>query len=160
MTMHLAELNVARLIAPTDDPRVKEFMDNLDLINDLGRRMPGFVWLMDGLPEPGEVNADIHIEDDPLLIPNLSVWTDVTSLEKFVWGTVHKKFYERREKWFEVMGEMHFVMWWVPEGHRPTLKDALGKLKHRQDHGDTDSAFGWDWLKDAQMHKTHACRAA
>ena len=33
MKMHLAQLNVGRLVAPTDDPRVKEFMDTLDMIN-------------------------------------------------------------------------------------------------------------------------------
>jgi len=43
--MHLAELNIARLLAPTDDPRVAEFMANLDRINGMGKRMPGFVWI-------------------------------------------------------------------------------------------------------------------
>ena len=30
--MHLAELNIGRLLAPTDDPRVADFMANLDRI--------------------------------------------------------------------------------------------------------------------------------
>ncbi|MBL9054557.1 MAG: DUF3291 domain-containing protein, partial [Tabrizicola sp.] len=34
--MHLAELNVGRLLAPTDDPRVAEFMAALDRVNGLG----------------------------------------------------------------------------------------------------------------------------
>lgn len=156
MKRQLAELNVARLIAPTDDPRVKEFMDNLDLINGLARRMPGFVWIMDGLAPPGQENPDIQIPGDPLLAPNLTVWEDVASLEKFVWGTVHRKFYERRAEWFEVMDELHFVMWWVPEGHQPTLHEALEKLEHRRTHGDSEEAFGWDWLRDAELYKTHA----
>jgi len=33
MKMHLAQINIGRLVAPTDDLRVKEFMDNLDMIN-------------------------------------------------------------------------------------------------------------------------------
>ena len=37
---HLAELNVGRLLAPTDDPRVGDFMAALDRINGLGKRMP------------------------------------------------------------------------------------------------------------------------
>ena len=41
--LHLAELNVGRLLAPTDDPRVAEFMSALDRVNGLGKRMPGFV---------------------------------------------------------------------------------------------------------------------
>ena len=33
--MHLAELNVGRLLAPTNDPRVAEFMAALDRVNGL-----------------------------------------------------------------------------------------------------------------------------
>ena len=39
---HLAELNIGRLAAPVGDPRVAEFIDNIDRINGLGKRMPGF----------------------------------------------------------------------------------------------------------------------
>lgn len=160
MKKHLAELNIGRLVAPADDPRVKEFMDNLDLINGLGKRMPGFVWMMESANEPGVGNTKSTIYGDPQFMPNLSVWEDVTSLETFVWGTVHKKFYERREEWFDVLDQMQFVMWWVPEGHEPTLDEALEKLKHLQTHGDSEQAFGWNWLKAAKMHKTHSCREA
>ena len=51
--MHLAQLNVGRLVAETDDPRVAEFMAALDRVNGLGKRMPGFVWMMEGSGEPG-----------------------------------------------------------------------------------------------------------
>ncbi|MAN46701.1 MAG: hypothetical protein CMF04_10970 [Hyphomonas sp.] len=158
MEMHLAELNIGRLIAPTDDPRVKEFMDNLDFINGLGKQMPGFVWMMEGSGEPGKGNTENKIGGDPQFVSNLTVWEDVESLERFVWGTVHRKFYERREEWFEILGGMHFVMWWVEPGHQPTLDEALERLAARQSDGDSDFAFGWDWLRDAKMHRTHACR--
>ena len=154
---HLAELNVGRLLAPTDDPRVAEFMENLDRINGLGKRMPGFVWMMEGSGEPGTGNTEAAIDGDPQYVSNLTVWESVEQLEKFVWGTIHKQFYEKRQTWFEVMGEMHFVMWWVPEGHQPTLEEALERLDERRKTGDSDRAFGWDWLKGASMHKTHGC---
>ncbi len=157
MTMHLAELNIGRLLAPTDDPRVKEFMDNLDRINGLGKRMPGFVWMMEGSGEPGKGNTETKIEGDPQFVSNLTVWEDVQSLERFVWGTIHRHFYERRSEWFEVFGEMHFVMWRVPAGYRPTLEEGLERLDIRRRLGDTEEAFGWNWLRDAKMHKTHAC---
>lgn len=156
-TMHLAELNVGRLLAPTDDPRVADFMNNLDRINGLGKRMPGFVWMMEGSGEPGTGNTEAKIDGDPQFVSNLTVWEDIASLEKFVWGTVHKQFYERRKEWFEVMGKMHFVMWWVRAGHRPTLDEALERLDHLNAQGDSDEAFGWDYLKDAHMWKTHGC---
>ena len=133
MNMHLAQLNVGRLAAPTDDPRVKEFMDNLDLVNGIGKSMPGFVWMMEGSGEPGQGNTEAKIGDDPQFVANLTVWEDVKSLETFVWGTIHRKFYERRTEWFEMMRDMHFVMWWVPEGHQPTLDEAMERLAHRRD---------------------------
>jgi hypothetical protein len=158
MTLHLAQLNIGRLVAPTDDPSVKEFMDNLDMINGLGKKMPGFVWMMEGSGEPGRGNTDARIDGDPQCVANLTVWEDLTSLERFVWGTVHRKFYARREEWFEMMDDMHFVMWWVLAGHEPTLDEALKRLARRQRDGDTDEAFGWGWLSAARMHKTHGCR--
>lgn len=155
--MMLAQLNIGRLVAPTDDPRVAEFMANLDRINGLGKRMPGFVWMMEGSGEPGRGNTENPIGGDPQFVSNLTVWESVEHLETFVWGTIHKQFYERKAEWFEVLGEMHFVMWRVPAGHRPSLDEALGRLDHRARHGDTEHAFGWEWLKDAQLWRTRRC---
>lgn len=154
---HLAELNVGRLIAAVDDPRVAEFVAALDRINGLGKRMPGFVWIMEGTAGTG--NTEAKIDGDAQYVPNLTVWKDVASLEHFVWNTVHKQFYDRRAEWFEVLGAMHFVMWWVPEGHRPTLDEALERLDHLRAHGDTDHAFGWSHLKEARLWKSQACAA-
>jgi hypothetical protein len=154
---HLAELNVGRLIAPTDDPRVAEFMAALDRINGMGKRMPGFVWMMVGSGAPGTGNTEAKIAGDPQYVSNLTVWEDVASLEQFVWNTVHRQFYERRHDWFEVLGAMHFVMWWVPAGHQPTLDEALARLAHLRAHGDTDHAFGWAHLKDATLWRQRNC---
>ncbi len=145
--MHLAELNIGRLIAPTDDPRVAEFMDNLDRINGLGKRMPGFVWMMEGSGEPGRGNTDACIDGDPQFVANLTVWETPQQLENFVFNTLHEKFMTRSKEWFETLVQMHFVMWWIPEGTRPTLDEALEKLAYRETHGDSDDAFGWDWLR-------------
>lgn len=155
--MHLAQLNVGRLLVPTDDPRVADFMGGLDRVNGLGKRMPGFVWMMEGSGEPGTGNTGTKLEGDPQFVSNLTVWQDVESLERFVWQTVHKQFYDRRAEWFEVLGRMHFVMWWVPEGHRPNIDEAMAKLAHLEAHGDSDEAFGWAWLKQAQLWRTRAC---
>ncbi|MEM6466307.1 MAG: DUF3291 domain-containing protein [Pseudomonadota bacterium] len=157
MTQHLAQLNIGRLVAPTDDPRVKDFMDNLDRINGLGKRMPGFVWMMEGSGEPGTGNTEAKIDGDPQFVSNLTVWESVSALETFVWGTIHKQFYDRKDEWFEVLGEQHFVMWWIEAGHEPTLDEALARLAHLKAHGDSDHAFGWAHAKEAQMWRTKQC---
>jgi hypothetical protein len=153
----LAELNVGRLIAETDDPRVAEFMNALDQINGLGKRMPGFVWMMEGSGEPNTGNTDTKIGGDSRYVANLTVWDNVETLEAFVFNTLHRRFYERRREWFEVLGEMHFVMWWVPVGHRPTMEEALQRLEHLKQHGDSDHAFGWSYLAQAKLWRSRAC---
>ncbi len=153
--MHLAQLNIGRLVADTSDPRVADFMAALDRVNGLGKRMPGFVWMMEG--DSGAGNTEAKIAGDPRFISNLTVWDSVEALERFVWGTIHRQFYERRAEWFELLGRMHFVMWWVPEGHRPTLEEALARLDHLEAHGDSDEAFGWRHLPQARLWRDRAC---
>jgi Domain of unknown function (DUF3291) len=153
--MHLAELNVGRLVATLDDPRVAEFMAALARVNGLAERMPGYVWRMTG--GTGFSATDLAPSDDPQMIPNISVWEDVESLEQFVFNTVHRAFYERRAEWFEILGKQHFVMWWIPAGHKPTLDDALARLALREANGDSDDAFGWAYLKEARLWQNHGC---
>ncbi len=155
--MQLAQLNVGRLVAATDDPRVAEFMAALDRVNGLGKRMPGFVWMMEGSGEPGTGNTETKIGGDPRFVANLTVWQDVESLEAFVWNTVHRQFYERRAEWFEVLGGMHLVMWHVADGHRPGLDEGLERLAHLEAHGDSDHAFGWAWLQAARHWRARRC---
>ncbi len=139
--MKLAELNVGYAQYPLDDPRMAGFMDNLDRINTLAERAPGFVWRMKS--DSGNA-TDIAVPGDAEMISNLSVWEDVASLGAYVFNTVHAQFYNRKERWFVQMERPHFVMWWVADGHIPTLQEAMERLKHLQDNGSTDHAFGWD----------------
>jgi hypothetical protein len=156
--MHLVQLNVGRLVAETDDPRVAEFMAALDRVNGLGKRMPGFVWMMEG-SELGVGNTETKLDGDPRYLANLTVWESVEQLAHFVWNTVHRQFYERRREWFEALGERHLVMWWLPEGHRPTLDDALERLAHLRAHGDSGHAFGWAYLKNGRLWRNGDCDA-
>jgi Domain of unknown function (DUF3291) len=41
---HLAQLNIARLVAPIDSPILADFVAQLEEINQLGDHSPGFVW--------------------------------------------------------------------------------------------------------------------
>ena len=45
----------------------------------------------------------------------------------------------------------------APAMHLADLDEALARLAHLQEHGDTDHAFGWTYLNDSQLWKTHAC---
>lgn len=95
-------------------------------MNGLGKRMPGFVWLTEG--ELGLAITGSRIARDPRFTANLTVCESVGALDRFVWGTIHRRFHERRPEWFEVLGRMHIAMWRVPAGHRPALEEALERL--------------------------------
>lgn len=42
--MLLAQINIARVLAPTDSPLLADFVADLDRINALAEQSPGFVW--------------------------------------------------------------------------------------------------------------------
>lgn len=148
--MKLAELNVGYAKYALDDPRMAGFMDNLDKINALAERSRGFVWRMKS--DSGNA-TDIEVPGDETMISNMSVWDDVKSLGDYVFNTVHGQFYEKRPEWFEAMDRHHFVMWWIPEDHTPTLTEAMDRLAHLQTHGSSDHAFGWDAVDMTQFKR-------
>lgn len=152
--MHLAEINIARLKYPLEDPRVAEFVANLDRVNAVADRMDGFIWRLQD--ETGDATA-IQAFDDPLTIINMSVWRDAESLERFVWNTIHKRIYAKRHEWFSLMQSHHFAMWWVEVGHVPTLEEARERLDHLDSHGDTDFAFGWSHLPHIKLWQQARC---
>ena len=51
---------------------------------------------------------------------------------------------------------MHFVMWWVQDGHRPSLDEGLARLTLLREQGPSEMAFGWAWLKEAQLWQQQA----
>src|SRR5262245_2201745 len=119
---HLAELNIGRIRYPLDHPRMADFTDNLALVNGIADRSEGFVWR---LQDDGGNAASVRPFDDPQIIVNVSVWEGVEALERYVWQTVHKRFYGRRHEWFDKFEGPYFVMWWVPVGYRPTIQEAV-----------------------------------
>ncbi|MFZ1773803.1 MAG: DUF3291 domain-containing protein [Rhizobiaceae bacterium] len=151
--MHLAELNIAVPKYPLDDPRIADFMDNLERINGLAATMPGYVWM-----HKDDTGHAMHIPTPwPGAAANLTVWESAEHLEHFVWNTVHKRFYNRKAEWFSAMQSHHFVMWHVEEGHRPTLLEARDRLAHLDTHGNSDFAFGWSHLSHIKLWQSQRC---
>ncbi len=151
--MHLAELNIAYPMYPLDDPRLADFMDNLERINGLGASMPGFVWI-----HKDDTGHAMDIPNPwPDAVGNLTVWETPEHLEQFVWNTVHKQFYNRKQDWFSKMESHHFVMWWVDEGHEPTMAEARERLDHLNENGNSDHAFDWSHLPHVKLWQQQRC---
>jgi hypothetical protein len=71
MKFHLAQLNIAKMLAPIDSPIMADFVANLDTINALAEKSNGFVWR---LKDDTNNATSIKIFDDDFLIVNASVW--------------------------------------------------------------------------------------
>lgn len=152
---HIAEFNVGRIKYELTDPRMGEFIGNLELVNGIAERSPGFVWrYVDDSSRGGTTTARPF--SDRRLIVNLSVWETVAALEHYVWQTVHKRFYGRRTDWFDHFEGPAVTLWWIPVAHRPNLTEAVQRFTHLQQHGPSDYAFDWQRAA-AQLWKTARC---
>lgn len=138
MPHHLAQINIGRLVAPIDDPRIADFVAALDPVNALAEAAPGFVWR---LKSDGGNATDIVYSDDPLVIVNMSVWQSMEALKSYVYTGGHTEVLRSRARWFEKMSKPHSCLWWIPEGHMPTVAEGRESLEHYQTNGPTARAF-------------------
>lgn len=136
--MKLAQLNTALAKYSLDAPEIKEFVDNLELVNGIAENSDGFVWRLKD--ESGDA-TNIKAFDDPNMIVNMSVWESVDSLKNFMFRTHHRDFMRRKGEWFHRLAEDTYVLWWVEDGHIPTLNEALERLEHLRNNGDTPYSF-------------------
>ena len=136
---HLAQVNIGRLVAPIDDPRLDEFRGALDRINALAESQPGFIWRATGA---GNDATDIQpYADDPMIAFNASVWESVEPLAAFAYRTEHRDFVRRRAAWFAPAAEAFVALWWIPAGRQPSVAECVERLAHLRIHGATPTAF-------------------
>lgn len=137
--MHLAQLNISRMFAPTiDHPIMADFVAQLDTINALAEQSDGFMWRLKG---EGNDATSLRPFDDERIIVNMSVWESLEQLQAFVFRSPHTAVMRDRKKWFEKPERMMTVLWWVPVGHVPTVEEARAKLEHLNAYGPGPTAF-------------------
>jgi heme-degrading monooxygenase HmoA len=135
---HLAQINTARLRAPLDDPSMAEFVAGLVLMNALADRSPGFVWRLEGEQGDGTIAA----VDDPHRIYTMSVWESPEDLRAYAYQSEHLDYLRRRREWFHPHGhQAALVLWWVPVGTVPTLRNGISRLGRLQAEGAGPEGF-------------------
>jgi GNAT superfamily N-acetyltransferase len=134
---HLAQLNIATLRHPIDDPRTADFANALPAVNGAGEQSPGYVWR---LQSDGGDATDIQVFDDPLIIVNLTVWESLEALKAFAYRGIHRDFFRRRAEWF-VEGSTRTALWWLPAGTIPSTDDAKRRLEFIDRFGSSPYAF-------------------
>lgn len=139
----LAEVNIARLRVPLDDPALADFVAALEPVNADADAASGFRWRLQ--TEDGDAMAIRAFEWDVAgssgVIVNMSVWESVDTLAAFAYSGRHREVLRGRRRWFEAMTEAYLALWWVPAGVRPTTEDAEERVRHLRRHGPTPRAF-------------------
>ncbi|HYD09372.1 MAG TPA: DUF3291 domain-containing protein [Acidimicrobiales bacterium] len=137
--MILAQVNVGRLVADMDAPEVAEFVGALERINKLADDADGFVWRLSADGVEGELT---EVGDgDPRFVINLSTWRSYEAMHEYMYKTEHVDFLRRRREWFEQYPTSVVALWWVEDGEKPTIDDAMARLAHLDEHGPTAFAF-------------------
>lgn len=134
----LAQANVARLRASLDDPAMRDFITALDAVNAMAERSVGFVWRLSTAEGHG---LCVVTDYGGAAFLNLSVWRDYAALHAFVYRSGHGRFVRERRRWFVATRQPSTVLWWVPDGARPSIQDAVRRLAHLRAHGPTPRAF-------------------
>jgi hypothetical protein len=138
MAFQLAQINIGRLVAPIDDPRLADFVARLEPVNQLAEAAPGFVWRLQS--DSGNATG-VAYGDDPLVIVNMSVWESLATLRDYTYASHHMQVFRERAKWFVKMDLPSYCLWWVPAGHLPTVAEGKERLEHYQTRGATPFAF-------------------
>jgi hypothetical protein len=137
----IAQINVGKILgSDINDPVMKEFVDNLPVINGIAESSEGYVWR---LKDESDSATAFNPYNDNRIIINISVWKDISCLEKFVFQSMHLDFLKRRREWFEKYAKFYFAMWWIKVGEYPTIEEAVAKLDYMDANGPSQVAFNF-----------------
>jgi len=137
---HLAQVNIARALAPLDSPVMAGFVARIAEINALAEASPGFVWRFQD--DTGNALYVRPYADERILF-NLSVWQSPDHLKAYVYQSKHIELMRQKQQWFEHSDEAILALWWISAGSLPTVDDAKARLAHLRQHGPTAHAFGF-----------------
>ena len=132
-SQQLAQVNIARMRAPLDDPAMHGFASRIAEINQLAESSPGFVWRW--------TDSDNGPFTAPELLFTLSVWETVDDLRAYVYRSSHVELFRNRADWFLPPSGPSLALWWVPAGYRPTPAESQLRLDYLARKGSSPYVF-------------------
>jgi hypothetical protein len=136
---HLAQINIARLVAPLDHPMMADFVAQLDPVNAAADTTHGFVWRLKS--EASGNSTDVRAFEDDLMLINMSVWESIEALEDYTYREMHKGVFQDRKKWFLPVDGPSFALWWIEAGVIPSIMEGKERLEMLARSGPTVEAF-------------------
>lgn len=115
-SFHLAQVNVAQMLAPLTDPVMAGFGARL------AESSPGFAW---------RITEAVNPFDTGILF-NPALWESPDALKQFICRTSHKQLLAAREVWFRRFDGHNVARWWIP---------ARARLEYLREHDDSPYPF-------------------
>jgi hypothetical protein len=137
--MHLAQANAAVILTSYEDPQMADFVAQLDEVNATADTAPGFVWRF--IEEDDDTVEIARLFGIDNLLFNMSVWDSIDTLEAWVYSGTHLDVVRKRAKWFEKPARSPLVLWWVEDGHVPTIEEAKQRFDAIWENGPSPEAF-------------------
>jgi len=145
----IVSYNLAVMTHPRSDPRMDGFFDNVERMNDLADRSPGFIWRLKSFVTEDSRAAQVA----GTTLTTMSVWASPQALGDYVFNTVHVQFYLKRRQWFDAIKRSYFIMWEHNADQWPDEDEALERLSHYEAEGASDRAFGWESVDTSRWRR-------
>jgi len=72
---------------------------------------------------------------------NMSVWASLETFADYAYKSAHREIMKQRRRWFERFDGPYMALWWVPQGHIPTVEEGKERLEYLRIHGESAYAF-------------------
>lgn len=138
--------NISLMREPYTDPIWDRWKQLIPIVHHQAADTPGFIANLDGTENPDGYLAP-YKKDNPLIMGNLSQWTNLKTLREFTYGpNTHGMLMRsalRRalfDHWPE--GMVSHVMWWAPAG-KFNISVAKKKMDQLQGCDSSGEVFGW-----------------
>ena len=116
---HLAQFNIGKMRHPGSAAEMAGYDEALTRVLPVAVAWPGFVWIMDD-----DIIAMIEGRFSQGFAANLSVWSDIESLQGFMDCPPHAAAMGRRNEWFAPVAEATFMLWWIAAGRHPDFAEG------------------------------------
>jgi hypothetical protein len=142
---HLAHANIAWMHGKINEPVMSGLASRIDEINRLAEESRGFVWRIPD-SETSFTHLEVFREDFPgfdseRFFFNMSVWENLEDLREYTLLSAHAEMIYERRQWLDSIAGANVALWWIPEGHRPTIAESVERLRNVRKFGPTSCAF-------------------
>jgi len=135
---YIAQANYSQWIPDISQHSMKAFLEQADRVHEHAENSKGYVWRYEYNPHSHTLDTLFGVER---IVFNMTVWETIEDLKSFSFKTIHGSTMKRRQEWFTKLAGQRSVLWWIPDDHKPSAKEAKDRFELLNIQGPTEEAF-------------------